>query len=154
MTRKHLFRSWPDGHGSLGRLRRVVEGAGIDPALLELVRLRASQLNGCEYCVEKHTADALAAGESPERLAALASWPQAPLFSARDRAALAFTEAVTLVADHDRMDRGVAEASAVFSPEELTRLLYAVIEINAWNRLAVTTGSPAPATSAPGPVEA
>ena len=147
MTRRRLFRTWPDGFGALSHLHRAVEASGIDPLLLELVRLRASQLNGCAYCVERHTAGAREAGETEERLGALAGWQSAPVFSARERAALELTEAVTFVADHERLEAAVTGAASVFAPDELTRLLYAVIEINAWNRLAVTTGSPEPAGS-------
>ncbi|MHB8440368.1 MAG: carboxymuconolactone decarboxylase family protein [Acidimicrobiales bacterium] len=142
--RKALFRSWPEGYHALAGLHRRVCDTGLEPPLLELVRLRASQLNGCAYCVDKHTKDARAAGESEQRLYGLSAWEEAPYYSERERAALALTEAVTFVSDHRRLDDAVSKASKQFAPEELTHLLYATIEINAWNRLAVATGAPEP----------
>ena len=148
MARRRPLRTWPDGFGALAHLRRAVDASGIDPVLLELVRLRASQLNGCEDCVERHTAGAREAGETEGRLGALAGWRSAPVFSSRERAALELTEAVTFVAGHDGVEAAVAGAAEVFAPDELTRLLYAVIEINAWNRLVVASGAPQPGPAA------
>jgi AhpD family alkylhydroperoxidase len=143
-ARKGQFRSWPDGYHALQRLHQTVRSSGLEPALLELVKMRASQINGCAYCIDMHSKDARVAGETEQRLYALNAWRETPFFSERERAALALTEAVTLVAEthvpHDVVDGAAAE----FSPEELTRLVYAIIEINAWNRLAITSGAPAP----------
>ena len=133
---------WYDGYEALGTLQRAVSRSGLDDRLLELVKLRASQINGCAYCVDMHSRDARRAGETEQRLYALSAWRETPFFTPRERAALALAEAVTLISDHDRLDGAVAEAAGEFPPDELTRLLYAVIEINAWNRLAVTTGAP------------
>ena len=107
--------------------------------LAELVRIRASQLNGCAYCIDMHTRDALAGGDSQQRLFATAAWRESPLFSARERAALALTEAVTLISDPRGLDDAREAAAAHFDTDELAALLYAIVTINGWNRLAVTT---------------
>lgn len=143
-SRKRLFRSWPEGYQALAGLHRRVDESGLEQSLLELVRMRASQLNGCAFCVDMHSKDARAAGETEERLYALGVWPEAPFFSERERAALGLTEAVTQIGDHERLGSAVEAAAAHFEPVELTALLYAIIEINSWNRLAVTTGTPEP----------
>jgi AhpD family alkylhydroperoxidase len=146
--RKH-FRFWPDGYELLHRLSDLVKASGLEPSLLELVKMRASQINGCAFCIDMHSKDARANGESEQRLYALSAWRETPFFNARERAALSLTEAVTLVADTHVPEDVVAEAAAVFEREELTSLVYAIIEINAWNRLAITTGSPEPGSYQP-----
>jgi AhpD family alkylhydroperoxidase len=143
-TRKRLFRTFPEGYDALRRLSRVVHQAGLEPPLLELVKMRASQINGCAYCLDMHSKDARAAGETEQRLYALNAWRETPFFSDRERAALAVTEAVTLVADTHVPEDVLAEAAKHFQPNELTHLVFAVIEINAWNRMAITMGTPEP----------
>jgi AhpD family alkylhydroperoxidase len=143
-TRKHLFRSWPEGYEALHRLSERVKASGLEPSLLELVKMRASQINGCAYCIDMHSKDARAAGETEQRLYGLSAWRETPYFTARERAALALTEAITLVADSHVPQSVLDNAATQFEPVELTRLVYAVIEINAWNRLAITLGSPEP----------
>jgi AhpD family alkylhydroperoxidase len=143
-VRKRQFRSWPDGYQVLQRLSEKVKDSGLEPALLELVKLRASQVNGCAFCIDMHSKDARAAGETEQRLYALNAWRETPFFDERERAALALTEAVTLVAQTHVPQAVVDRAAAVFSADELTRLVYAIIEINAWNRLAITVGAPTP----------
>jgi AhpD family alkylhydroperoxidase len=111
----------------------------LDPALRDLVSLRASILNGCAYCVDMHTLDARKRGESEQRLYAVAAWPEAPFFDERERAALALTDAVTLIAD-GHVPRAVwDEAAARFCEEELGQLLVAIVVINGWNRIAIAT---------------
>jgi len=111
----------------------------LDPALRELVRVRASLLNGCAYCVDMHTKDARAAGETEQRLYALATWHEAPFFSERERAALALTDAVTLISV-DHVPREVYDTAAEHLDEpELAQLIWAITAINAWNRVAVAT---------------
>jgi len=143
-TRKAAFRNWPDGYKALQRLSATVAQSGLEPALLELVKLRASQINGCAYCIDLHSKDARAAGESEQRLYALSAWRETPFFSARERAALALTEEVTLISVAQVRQPAIDDAAAVFEPAELTKLVYAIIEINAWNRLAITVGAPEP----------
>jgi AhpD family alkylhydroperoxidase len=113
--------------------------AGIDPLLRELVRLRASQLNGCAYCVDTHSADARTGGESERRLYALPVWSQTPFFTERERAALALTEAMTRLTDGPVPDAVFAKAQAEFDDTELAELVWSITVINAWNRVAVTT---------------
>ena len=111
----------------------------VDSVLRELVRLRASILNGCAYCIDMHTKDARKAGESEQRLYAVAAWQEAPFFSGRERAALALTDAVTLVADTHVPAAVYDEAAHQFSPDELAQLIWQIVAINAWNRIAITT---------------
>ena len=116
-----------------------LDRVGLDPGLRDLVRLRASQLNGCAYCVDTHHHDARAAGESEQRVASVAVWPESPFFTARERAAFAFTESVTLVAQ-THVPAGDYDAVAEhFSPDEIGALLSLIVTINAWNALSVAS---------------
>ncbi|MFJ8039991.1 carboxymuconolactone decarboxylase family protein [Kitasatospora sp. NPDC096147] len=120
----------------------------VDPVLAELVRTRASQLNGCAYCVDMHAIDARRGGEQEHRLYALPVWRETPYFTAAERAALALTEAVTLIADGPVPDEVYQEAEKHFAPAELAQLVTVIIAINAWNRIGVTARmSPAPKRS-------
>jgi AhpD family alkylhydroperoxidase len=118
-------------------LETYVRHSGLETSLLELVRLRASQINGCAYCVDMHTKDALAEGESEQRLYAVAVWKEAPFFTPRERAALAWTEAVTLISRDQAPDDVYELARAHFSEKELVDLTMAIVAINGWNRLAI-----------------
>jgi AhpD family alkylhydroperoxidase len=111
----------------------------LDPRLRELVNLRASILNGCAYCIDMHTKTARRAGESEQRLHALAAWHEAPFFDDKERAALALTDAVTLIADQHVPREVWEEARTHFPAEELAQLVWAITVINAWNRIAITT---------------
>jgi AhpD family alkylhydroperoxidase len=108
-----------------------------EPSLIELVKMRASQINGCAYCLDMHSKDARAEGESEQRLYALNAWRETPFFTDRERAALAWTEAVTLVTPGHVPDEVYEEARKHFSEEELVNLSMAVVSINGWNRLAI-----------------
>ncbi|HKW52854.1 MAG TPA: carboxymuconolactone decarboxylase family protein [Stellaceae bacterium] len=119
-----------------------VRGSGLDAALLELVKMRASQINGCAYCLDMHSKDARAAGESEQRLYALSAWHEAPFYSRRERAALAWTEAVTRLAEGPVPEAVYGELCEQFSEKEAVDLTMAVIAINGWNRLAATFRSP------------
>src|SRR5690606_28477185 len=107
--------------------------------LLELIRLRASQINACVYCVDMHSSDAKKAGESDARLHAVAVWQEAPFFTEKERAALAFTEAATRLSTHDVTDEVWERAAACFTEQEMAALVVAVATINAWNRMGVAT---------------
>ena len=120
---------------------KELDAADIDPLLRELVRVRASQINGCAYCVDMHTRDARAAGETDQRLHAVAVWKEAPFFTERERAALAFTESVTNVATTHVPDEAYAAVAAEFAPEEVGALLGLIVAINAWNALSVASRS-------------
>jgi AhpD family alkylhydroperoxidase len=125
---------------AVNRAMVALDGAlEIDSSLRDLVSLRASILNGCAYCIDMHTLDAKARGESEQRLHAVAAWHEAPFFSARERAALQLTDAVTLVADTHVPREVFASASAQFEEAELAQLIWAIVVINAWNRIAVTS---------------
>jgi AhpD family alkylhydroperoxidase len=118
---------------------RELDRAGIDPLMRELIRVRASQLNGCAYCIDMHAKDARAAGETEQRLYALPAWRETPFFTERERAALALTEDVTLMAGEHVPEAGYARAAGQFSPGEIAALLALIIAINAWNAIGVTT---------------
>jgi AhpD family alkylhydroperoxidase len=114
--------------------------AGLDPALVELVQIRASQLNRCAYCLHMHTSDARKAGESEERLHMVALWREAAsFFTEKEQAALALTEAVTLISEDGVPDDVYARAAGQFGEEELAQLLALIFTINTWNRIAITT---------------
>ena len=127
----------PEASRAMRALSGYVLSSGLEPGLLALVDVRASQINGCAFCLGMHLGEAREAGESEERLGLLAAWREAPLFSPRERAALAWTEAVTLVAGSRVPDEVYAEARREFDEAELAKLTLAVATINAWNRLMV-----------------
>ena len=110
----------------------------IDPALFHLIEIRASQINGCAYCIDMHTKDARAAGETEQRIYALDAWRETPFFTERERAALEWTEAVTRVADTHVPDEVYESVSKHFNEEELVALTFAVVVINSWNRLSIS----------------
>jgi AhpD family alkylhydroperoxidase len=116
-------------------LERQVRQAGFDHRLLDLVRMRASQINGCAYCLDMHSKDARAAGETEQRLYGLNAWRETPYYSARERAALEWTEALTLVADTGVPDDVYDRVREQFSEDELVHLSLAIVAINGWNRL-------------------
>ena len=118
-------------------LQTYVNGCGLEHSLLELVKLRASQINGCAYCIDMHTKDARAAGESEQRLYLLSAWRESPQYSDRERAALQWTESVTLLAETNVPDDDYEQARVHFSDEELVNLSMSIIAINGWNRLCV-----------------
>lgn len=109
----------------------------LEPSLLELVRTRASQINGCAYCLDMHTKDARAAGETEQRLYALNAWRETPFYSDRERAALEWTEAITLISQTHAPDDVYEDVKKHFSSDELVNLTLAIVAINGWNRLAI-----------------
>jgi AhpD family alkylhydroperoxidase len=118
---------------------KELDRVNFDPRLRELVRIRASQLNGCAYCIDMHTKDARAIGETEQRLYGLAAWRETPYFTARERAALAFAEEVTLVADTRVQASAYDAVAAEFGADEVAALLGLIITINAWNALSVSS---------------
>ena len=118
---------------------KELDSAGLDPRLRELVRIRASQLNGCAYCIDMHTKDARAAGETEQRLYALPAWRETPFFTSGERAALAFTESVTLLASTHVPEADYEAVAKEFSPAEIGALVALLVAINAWNRIGVAT---------------
>ena len=123
-------------HAMLG-LEQQVSKSGLDSKLLDLVRMRASQINGCAYCLDMHSKDARAAGETEQRLYGLNAWRETPYYSARERAALEWTEALTLVTEGHVQDEVYERVRQEFSEDELAHLSLAIVAINGWNRLNV-----------------
>ena len=119
-------------------LEEYVRGSGLEHGLLELVKTRASQINGCAFCLDMHTQDARVSGETEQRLYALDAWRETPFFDDRERAALAWIEAVTLVSQSHVPDAAYDEARKQFSEKEIVDLTYLASTINAWNRIAVS----------------
>ena len=152
-VRLDFERHAPDAYKALARLdhaaKEELDRVGFDTRLRELVRVRASQLNGCAYCIDMHTKDARAAGEGEQRLYALTAWRDTPFFTERERAALAFTEAVTLMnVDHvpDAAYEAVAEH---YDEDEVAALVGLIVAINAWNAIGVSTHAWVPGSYEP-----
>lgn len=118
-------------------LEKAGSSLGIDPRLLDLIKLRASQINGCAFCLDLHTSDARKAGESERRLATVSAWRETPFFTERERAALAWTESLTNIAQTHAPDADYETLAAQFSPKEMADLTLAIVTINAWNRFAI-----------------
>lgn len=144
----------PQGLKAMLNLQQYVENSGLEHKMLELVKMRASQINGCAYCLDMHSKDARAAGETEQRLYALNAWRETSFYSARERAALAWTESLTRIIDNDVPDELYAAVRRQFSEKELVDLTLAIIAINGWNRLAIpfrtTPGSYQPRAHAKG----
>jgi AhpD family alkylhydroperoxidase len=135
--RLDLYKTSPDATKAMLAFSAAAEKLGLEHSLLELVKLRASQINGCAFCVDMHSADARKGGETERRLYAVAAWHETPFFTPRERAALAWTEAVTQISTRGAPDALYAELSAEFSPKEQMDLTLAISMINCWNRLAI-----------------
>jgi AhpD family alkylhydroperoxidase len=142
MKERIKFDSVPEAYNAMGRLQAYVNDCGMDPGLRELINLRASQINGCAFCIAMHVAEARRLGVHEDRLHLINVWREAPIYSARERAALAWTEAVTVLSDGHVPDDVYELARAEFSERELTDLTYAIVTINSWNRLCVSFRAP------------
>jgi AhpD family alkylhydroperoxidase len=140
---------FPAGVRAMVGLERAVDAAGLEPLLLELVKMRASQINGCAYCLDMHSKDARALGESEQRLHLLAAWREAPCYDSRERAALAWCEDLTLISKQGAPDSVYEKLEQTFSPEEIVALTLAIVAINGWNRLAISLRSPVGAYVSP-----
>ncbi len=128
----------PGAYRAMGQLEHYVRHCGLEPSLLELVKIFASQINRCAYCIDRHTRDARAAGESEQRIYLLTGWRDAPCYTERERAALAWTEEITLIAEHSVPDELYQSMQPHFTDEELVNLTVAISSINAWNRLVIS----------------
>ena len=133
----------PGGIKAMLDLEKYLHSSGLDHGLLHLIKMRASQINGCAYCLDMHSKDARAGGETEQRLYGLSAWEEAPYYTPRERAALAWTEAVTEVADGHVPDAVFEAVRPHFTDKELVDLTFAVMAINAWNRLAIAFRAPA-----------
>ena len=121
------------------QLERYVRGSGINPTVLELIKIRASQINGCAFCIDMHTKDARLNRETEQRIYALSAWRETAFFTPEERAVLAITEAVTLIATDHVSDEIYDEVCRYFNQDEIANLLMAIVTINGWNRIAITT---------------
>jgi AhpD family alkylhydroperoxidase len=129
----------PAARRALDALEAVVRRSSLEPSLLELVRLRASQLNGCAFCVEVHSRDALVHEDTERRIFAVPVWREAPVFTSRERAALELADQMTRLADHAVTDDAYDRAATHFTTQELAELIWAIAVVNTWNRLEATT---------------
>lgn len=129
----------PAAYEAMSALQNYVRNSSLDKKLLYLVEVRASQINGCAFCIDMHAFNARKAGETEQRLYTLAAWREAPFFSEKERAALALTESVTLLASTQVPDDVYEEAARHFSEKEIVELLMLIVTINGWNRLVVST---------------
>lgn len=135
--RLNPYKLVPEAMQAMMALEGFVEKSGLEHSLIDLVKTRASQINGCAYCVHMHTREARARGETEERLYLLSAWRESPLYTERERAALEWTEAVTLVSQTHIPDAVYDLARRRFSEEEIVKLTLAVVAINGWNRIAI-----------------
>jgi len=138
MQRIDYYTVSPEAIKAMMELEKFVNNCSIEKPLLELIKLRASQINGCAYCVDLHTKAATRAGESVQKLHATTVWQESPLFTPRERAALAWTESLTLLADTRAPDAVYQQVTSQFNEKEVVDLTMAIITINSWNRLAVS----------------
>jgi AhpD family alkylhydroperoxidase len=136
--RLNAFQASPKAYQAMAALESFVVSCGLERPLLELVKMRASQINGCAYCLDMHSKDARALGETEQRLYLLNAWREAPFYTGRERAALEWTEAVTLVAEDHVPDEVYERVAKQFSEEELANLTLAIATINSWNRLSIS----------------
>jgi len=134
-----IGKSFPAGYRAMLALEQALKDSTLDSVTFELIKLRASQINRCAYCIDMHYKDARAAGETEERLYMLAAWREASVYSEAERAALALTEAVTLIADGHVPDDVEAEARAQFDEQTYAALVFTIATINAWNRISITS---------------
>jgi AhpD family alkylhydroperoxidase len=138
-ARIDIRKAAPGVYRAMAALESYIKNSSrLEPSLLELVRMRASQINGCAYCLDMHSKDARAAGESEQRLYALSAWRETPFYSERERAALTWTEAVTRIDSSRATDEIYEAVRQHFSEEELANLTLAIVVINGWNRLAIS----------------
>ena len=130
----------PELYRHLSQMEALI-ARNVDPTLYHLIKLRASQINGCAFCLQMHTDQALRHGETPERMMSLDAWQELPLFTDKERAALRWTEELTLIADSGASREAFDELKAQFSEEEIGWLIFAAVQINSWNRIAISSRS-------------
>lgn len=141
-ARLNLMKAAPKSWNAMLALQDTVNKCGLEQTIMELVKLRASQLNGCAFCIAMHTRDALKHGISQERMHLLNAWREAPLYSEREQAALAWTEALTCITQGHAADAVYEQVRQQFSAEETASLSFAIAAINVWNRLAISARIP------------
>ena len=137
-SRINIQKVEPAAYQAMFALEKYLSTSKIDPILLELIKMRASQINGCAFCLNMHSADARKLGETEQRLYLLNAWSETTLFTAQEQAVLALTEEVTRISNHVS-DETYAKAAALFEENELAQIIMAIVTINAWNRIAITS---------------
>lgn len=137
MDRLNYSKIAPEGLEGLLQIEKYVANSGLDRTIFELIKIRASQINGCAYCLDMHTKDARAAGETEQRLYLLSSWRETPFYSEKERAALEWTEALTIISENEVSDSLYQKVAGHFKEKELMALTMAIVAINGWNRLAI-----------------
>ena len=135
--RLNWYKILPESYTAIKGMESYMEKSNLEPQLKELVKIRASQINGCDYCINIHTKDALAIGESKERIDMVYGWHNSTLYTPRERAALDWCESLTLIAETGAPDDVYAEVERLFSPEAIVELTFVIVTINSWNRLSV-----------------
>lgn len=135
--RLNWYKILPESYTAIKGMENYLEKSKLEPNLKELVKIRASQINGCDYCIDLHTKDALAIGESKERIDMVYGWRNSSLYAPRERAALDWCESLTLISETRAPDDVYTEVERLFSPEEIVELTFVIVTINSWNRLSV-----------------
>ena len=135
--RLNYRKGFPEGIGGILNLEKIIRESGLESSLYELIKIRASQMNGCAYCLDMHTKDARAAGETEQRIYALPAWRETPFYTPRERAALAWTEALTNIQQGHAPDEVYEDVRREFDEASLARLTLAITQINTWNRIAI-----------------
>lgn len=138
-SRIDLKETAPEGYKAMYGFEKYLAASSLTPIHKELIKIRASQINGCAYCIDMHTKDARAKGETEQRIYALNAWRDTPFFTKEEQAILALTEEVTLIANHVK-DETYQTAASILGTQYLAEVIFAIITINAWNRIAITTG--------------
>ncbi|MBS1781861.1 MAG: carboxymuconolactone decarboxylase family protein [Bacteroidetes bacterium] len=141
-NRINVSRVSPKAYEAMIGLENYLAASGLDKKLYELIKTRASQINGCAFCINMHTRDAMEIGESAQRLFLLDAWRETNLYTPKERAVLALTEEMTLIAGKHVSDEVYNEAAAHLTDEEMAAVIMAVVAINGWNRIAITTHTP------------
>ncbi|WP_436489063.1 carboxymuconolactone decarboxylase family protein [Chitinophaga sp. ARDCPP14] len=138
-ARMDVYKLLPGAFNAMMGLQTFVNESGLDKTLTELIKIRASQINGCAFCLNMHTREARQMGETEQRIYALPAWAESPYYTEKERAALALTEAVTLISTSRVPDEVYKAAQAVFTQQEIATITMAIVAINSWNRIAITS---------------
>lgn len=138
-TRINIHGIEPKAYEAMLGLEKYLAASVLDKKLIELIKIRASQINACAYCIDMHTKDALKYGESPRRIFAVSAWWESPLFNEKERVALKMTEEITLIANNGLTSETYQKAKANFSDNEIAQIIMQIVTINSWNRIAVST---------------
>jgi AhpD family alkylhydroperoxidase len=137
--RMELQKTEPAAYQAMLELEKYVNKSGLDKKIISLIKIRASQINRCAFCIDMHTKDARKNGETEQRIYALNAWRETPFFNPEENAVLNLTEAITLLSENDVSDEIYQEVSNYFTPNEVAKILMTIVTINAWNRIVITT---------------